>query len=163
MVELKDTTLYRPAPSSASEDVSSQTRESSIVRAVRARSPRTFLPTWGLSGSRAACSFYSGPGCGTVSVLASGRANPPPPRNSFMSGKRSLVGLLVHFGRTVMHPGPGRPVLRRTLANRPGAKTVYVKHQSAARVNNPCSQTTKNTLRLCYIPNGALSRRTWSP
>ena len=34
------------------------------------------------------------------------RANPPLPRNSVIPVKRSSVGLLATFGRTVMHPGP---------------------------------------------------------
>ena len=51
---------------------------------------------------------------------------------------------------------PGRPVLRRVLAKRPRAKMVHVKHQSAARGNNPCSQTTKSTLRLCAMFNASV-------
>ena len=40
---------------------------------------------------------------------------------------------------------------------------VYVKHQLTARANNPCSQTTKKALRLCYLELGRGLFRTWSP
>ena len=55
---------------------------------------------------------------------------------------------------------PGRPVLRRILAKRPRAKMVYVKHQSAARVNNPCSQTNNASVDMAAYDSGL---SLWSP
>ena len=104
MVELKDTTLYRPAPSSVSEDVEfskkrvvhCEGRQSAVTKDLF-----TDMGPFRILGRlfllQRAWLWHS-PGFGK-------RANPPPPRGSSMSGKRTLVDLFPLFGRTVMHPG----------------------------------------------------------
>ena len=105
MVELKDTTLYRPAPSNVSEDVEFSNKR--VVHCEGRQSVVTEDLFTDMEPFRIPGRLFLLQRAELCHSLDFGkRANPPPPRNSFMSGKRSLVGLLAPGGRTVMHPGP---------------------------------------------------------